>query len=73
MDASLNTKDYTVEVSTDGTNWTLVDDYRGNTANVTDIDIDAVKASQIRITIKDAGADGIARIADVEIYGSVVA
>ena len=73
MDASLNTKDYTVEVSTDGTNWTLVDDYRGNTANVTDIDIEAVKASKIRITIKDAGADGMARIADVEIYGSVAA
>lgn len=73
MDASLNTKNYTVEVSTDGENWTLVDDYRNNTKNVTDIDIDPVQASQIRITITDAGSDGIARIADVEIYGSVVA
>lgn len=72
MDASLNTKKYTVEVSTDGENWTLVDDYRNNTANVTDIDIEPINASQVRITIVDAGSDGIARIADVEIYGSVV-
>ncbi len=72
MDPSLNTKNYTVEVSTDGENWTLVDDYRNNTANVTDIDIDPVNASQLRITITDAGSDGIARIADVEIYGRVI-
>lgn len=70
LDASLNTRNYVVEVSTDGTNWKVVDEYRNNTANVTDIDIESVEASQVRINITDAGSDGIARIADVEIYGS---
>jgi len=70
LDASLNTKDYLVEVSVDGENWTTVDDYRGNTVNVTDIDIEKTEAAHLRIVIKDAGADGIARIADVEVYGS---
>ena len=68
---SLNTKDYLFEISSDGSTWTVADDYRGNTANVSDIDITPVKAKFVRITIKNAGADGIARIADVEIYGSV--
>ena len=69
QDKGLNTKAYIVEVSLDGETWTIVDDFRGNTENVTDIDIDAVEANFVRITVKDAGSDGIARIADVEIYG----
>lgn len=71
MDQSLNTKSYFVEVSSDGEIWTKVDEYIGNAVNVSDIALkEAVEASFLRITITDAGADGIARIADVEIYGS---
>ena len=70
MDASLNTKNYVVEVSADGNQWTVVDEYKNNAENVTDIDIEAVDANYLRIRITDAGADGIARIADVEIYGT---
>lgn len=70
MDQSLNTKNYFVEVSRDGENWTKVDEYTDNTVNVSDIDLkEEVEAGFLRITITDAGADGIARIADVEIYG----
>lgn len=71
MEKSKNTQDYTVEVSMDNSTWTLVDDYRGNTENVTDIDIDPVPAKYLRVTIKKPGSDDIARIADIEIYGSV--
>lgn len=72
LDATLNTKNYLVEVSADGETWTTVDDYRDNTANVTDIDLtEPVEASYLRIVIQNPGADNIARIADVEIYGAV--
>ncbi len=70
LDQSLNTKNYFVEVSSDGETWTKVDEYTGNTVNVSNIDLkEEVEANYLRITITDAGADGIARIADVEIYG----
>jgi hypothetical protein len=68
-DKSLNTKSFKIEVSTNGSRWTTVDNQSGNTANVTDIDIQPVNARYVRLVIEDAGADGIARIADVEIYG----
>jgi len=70
-DVGLNTADYTVELSMDGTEWTEADKYVGNTVNVTDIDLEPTVAKFMRITITNAGSDNIARIADVEIYGSV--
>ena len=75
MDNSLNTKAWKVDVSADGANWTTVDRQRGNKSAVTDIDINAVAARFVKITIQDTGAKdsaGIhaARIAEVEIYGS---
>ncbi len=72
LDQELNTRDYRVEVSTDRSTWELIDDYRGNKLNVTDIEVDPVEARYLRLTIDNPGEDGIARIADVEIYGRVV-
>lgn len=72
LDQKLNTRDYRVEVSTDGSTWELVDDYRGNQLNVTDIEFDPVEARYLRLTIDNPGADDTARIANVEIYGRVV-
>jgi len=71
LDSSLNTRDYTIEISMDGKKWTLADQYQGNTYNVSDIDIDPVEARYVRLNITDPGADGIARIAEVELYGAV--
>jgi len=70
MDQQFNTSDYRVLVSTDGQNWTTIDTYKKNTVNVTDIEFDTVAARYVKIIIDKPGADGVARIADVEIYGN---
>lgn len=72
LDVSLNTKDYKVLVSENGEKWTEADKYTGNTENVTDIDIDPVKARYLKIEITNPGDDEIARLADIEVYGKVV-
>ncbi len=68
----LNTKNFTVEVSTDGTNWKKAAEVSGNTDSWTDVQFKAVKGSFVRVTITDAGSDNIARIADIDIYGTLV-
>lgn len=72
MDVSLNTRSFQLEVSNDKLNWEKVSQYKNNTDMVTDIDIKPVKARYVRLTILNAGSDKIARIGDVEIYGSVL-
>ena len=66
----LNTRDFTVETSLDGNIWTLAGTYTANTEAVTDAAIDPVEARYVRVSVTDAGADGIARIGDIEVYGS---
>lgn len=66
----LNTRDFTVEVSLDGTEWTTVGTHVGNTVAVTDANIEPVNARYVRVSVTDAGADGVARIGDIEVYGS---
>ena len=70
-DKSLNTKSFTIEVSLDGSRWTVVDKQEGNNEDLSDVDITPVEARYVRITILNPGTDGIARIGDVEIYGKV--
>jgi len=74
LDKSLNSKEFKVEFSTDGNTWI-------NPVTVSNADQDGwttvtfgeegtgVTCSYVRITVTDAGSDGIARIADVNIYG----
>lgn len=69
MSSAQNTRDYTVQASKDGTSWKTVDVFRGNTRNVTDVDIEPIAARYFKITIDAAGSDSMARIAEVEIYG----
>lgn len=69
---SLNTRSFSVEVSNDGKEWTRVDTQKNNTSSVTDVDIIPVKGRYIRLLVHDAGADGVARVGDVEIYGCKV-
>lgn len=66
---SLNTRSFSVEVSNDGKEWTCVDTQKNNTSSVTDVDIIPVKGRYVRLLVHDAGADGVARVGDVEIYG----
>lgn len=66
---SLNTRSYGVEVSLDGKQWVCVDKQMANQQHVSDFDITPIKARFVRFIITDPGIDGVARIADVEIYG----
>ncbi|QJE98862.1 discoidin domain-containing protein [Luteolibacter luteus] len=64
-----NTKDFAVQVSTDGKDWKTVQLIKGNKDNVTDLEFPAVPATKVRVLIDKPGEDGTARIADVEIFG----
>jgi len=72
MDALFNTRSFKLEISTNGETWHTVSKYRHNTDNVTDTDITPTKARYVRLSILDAGKDGIARIGDVEVYGKCI-
>lgn len=69
LDADLNTRAFSVRASDDGNSWKTVAAFKGNTRNVTDVEITPVSARYVKIVIDQAGRDGIARISDVEIYG----
>lgn len=70
LGCELNTRDFIVETSLDGKTWALAGTYTNNTEAVTDASFDAVEARYVRVSITDAGADGVARIGDLEVYGS---
>lgn len=65
----LNTKDFFIEVSADGKRWTCVDRQTDNEDAVTDVDLAPVKCRYVRLSVRHAGADGTARIGDIEVYG----
>ena len=71
LDKSLNTKSFTVEVSSDGKTFTKVAQVKDNTESFLEVKFDAVSGSYLRINITEAGADDVARIADINIYGAV--
>ena len=72
MPQELNTKDFSVEVSTNGKKWICIDRQTNNKEAVTDVDFTPVKARYVHLKIHDAGADNIARIADMEVYGQAI-
>ena len=72
LDASLNTKAYKVEVSTDGKNWTKAAEVSGNSDSWNTVAFKAIKGSYVRLTITDPGSDNIVRIADIDIMGTLV-
>ncbi|WP_117208547.1 discoidin domain-containing protein [Allorhizocola rhizosphaerae] len=65
-----NTRDFTLQVSGDGTNWTTVVTVAGNTANVTEHAITPVNARYVRlnITAPTSTTNNAARIYEVEVY-----
>lgn len=65
-----NTRDFTLQVSTNGTTWTTVATVTGNTASVTNHTITPVSARYVRldITAPTSTTDNAARIYEVEVY-----
>lgn len=70
LDAALNTKAFKVEVSQDGKSWTTAATVSGNTENRSNVSLCGIKGAYVRVTVTEPGADGIARIADIDIYGT---
>jgi hypothetical protein len=69
MNRHFNTRSFMVQARVDDASWTTIDSVQGNSGDVTDLDLDAVKARFMKITVTDAGADSTARISEVEIFG----
>ncbi len=69
LDDSLNTRGFTLQASADGKAWKDILRITGNTADVSDHEFPAVEARYVKVVIDDPGADGTARVADVEIFG----
>lgn len=69
LDAELNTRDFTMEISMDGETWTTIGTHTGNTAPVTDVTITPRQARYVRLNVTNGGADGYVRIGDIEIEG----
>lgn len=71
LEPQLNTRDFTVEVSLDGQDWTTIGTYTDNLAPVTEASLaTTVTARYVRVNVTNGGADGIVRIGDIEIYGA---
>ncbi|MEE6310835.1 discoidin domain-containing protein [Plantactinospora veratri] len=66
-----NTRDFTIQVSTNGTAWGTAATVTGNTANVTTHDISATQARYLRlnVTAPTSTTDNAARIYEFEAYG----
>lgn len=69
MNRSLNTRAYRLQVSANAYTWSTIDAQAGNLDSVTDVEFPLVTARYARIVVDDPGADGVARIADVELFG----
>ncbi len=65
----LNLKAFTIDYSVDGEEWVELDVIKDNTDNILDREFEAVDARYVRISVQDAGADGVARIQEFEIHG----
>ena len=70
LDPQLNNRDFTIETSLDGENWTTADSQTDNTSPVTDATITPVEARYLRVNVTKGGTDGYVRIGDIEVYGA---
>src|SRR5258706_4429013 len=70
--AGYNTRDFTIQLSTNGTTWTTVVTVTGNTANVTSHSITTTSARYVKLVITNpqtSTSSIAARIYEFEIYG----
>lgn len=73
FDQSQNTKSYTFDYSLDGINWETADTVTDNTEDIIYGNLkNAVTARYVRINFTEEGADDVARIQDLEVYGNPV-
>jgi len=68
-DKVLNTKKFKLQASLDGEKWTDIDYVTQNTSNIVDKYVDKFTARYVRLYIMNPGADGVARIQEIELYG----
>jgi len=68
--AAWNTRDYDIQVSTDGVTWTTVSTVRANTASVSTHTVGAVSARYVRLAVitPTSNTDSAARIYEFEVY-----
>ena len=69
LDAGLNTKAWELYASADGEAWTKIDGVEENSQAIVYRNLRKTCARYVRLEIKDAGADGVGRIQELEIYG----
>lgn len=67
--AEFNTRHFKIEASTDGENWTTIDEVNKNRSNIVDKYVDTFTARYVRVSILNPGEDGIARVQEFELYG----
>ena len=60
-----------IEISENGKEWTVADEYFSNTDPIIDIDIDQVKARYLKITISDTNGECKVGSDDMEVYGKI--
>lgn len=72
FDEKLNTKSFTVEIGTDGKNFQKVAEVKENIKSTTNLTFKKTKGNTVRITINEPGADNIARLCDIDIFGTLV-
>src|SRR5207247_9921603 len=65
-----DTKDFDLQVSTDGTNFTTVAQVRGNTSDVTDTAVNATgRFVRVNVITPTSSSDGATRLYELEVYG----
>lgn len=69
--ASMNTSEYTIEISQDGENWVELDDIKGNNKAVSRNDLNYELARYVRVKINksEQGSGGATRIYEIEVLG----
>jgi len=73
LDAALNTRAWQIQTSENGVDgWQTIDSKKGNADGVVYRSLPKVQARHVRILVTDPGADGIARIQDLEIFAAPV-
>ena len=70
LDSSLNTKAWQLFVSKDGKIWHRIDRVKDNGEAIVYRNLKNQKARYVRLEVEDPGSDGIARIQEIEMFGS---
>ena len=71
--ASLNTRDFNIQVSMDNVNWTTVATVAGNTADITIHNVAPTNARYVKLNVtagEQSGPGSTARIYEVQVYNS---